>query len=150
MEIVNNRRVATEAAQVAKFIRNDLKSKYPHVRFKVRSENFAGGDAVRIDYTMEDETYPKPEQVEGVVGKYQAGNFDGMTDCYNYDYSKKWLTVKYVQLQVDTKPLEEKHKQNFLNHYGLTAFEDQEIMSKLNMWKEQALYQYIRKVVFAK
>ncbi len=140
----------TEAAQVAKLIRYELKLKYPHVKFQIRSENFAGGDAVRIDYTMQDETYPRPEQVSDLVDKYQAGHFDGSQDLYINKPNQTGLTVKYVQVQANTQPLEEKHKQNFLNYYNLTAFDDTEIRAKLNCWKEQALYKYIRNVVLTK
>ena len=50
------------------------------IKFRVRSENYAGGDSVHIDYT----DGVKLAEVEKICGKYQAGKFDGMTDSYDY------------------------------------------------------------------
>lgn len=140
----------TEAAYVASLIKKELKAKYPQVKFSVKSQTYSGGDSVDVHYVMEDESYPTQETIQTIVNKYQAGHFDGMTDMYEYDSTQTGPTVKYAFAHADTKLLEEKHKSAFLQHWGLTAFDDQEIMQKLGCWKEQALYRYINSVVLKK
>ncbi len=79
----------------AKNIRTELKLAFPRVKFSVRSESYAGGNAVRISWT----DGPTSQQVEKITGKYSGGSFDGMTDCYNYRRSP-WTEVfgeaKYI------------------------------------------------------
>lgn len=53
---------------------------YPGVKFSVRSENYSGGDSVRINWT----DGPELVEVEAIASKYEAGSFDGMTDMYVY------------------------------------------------------------------
>lgn len=67
----------------AKNIRVELKKAFPKVKFSVRSESFAGGNAIRVSWS----DGPTVAQVEEITGKYKAGSFDGMTDCYNYEFS---------------------------------------------------------------
>ncbi|MCZ0211369.1 hypothetical protein OZK63_39080 [Streptomyces sp. UMAF16] len=64
----------------AKNIRIELKRAFPSVKFSVRSDKFAGGDAVNVDWT----DGPTVAQVDEILEKYKAGSFDGMTDCYEY------------------------------------------------------------------
>lgn len=61
-------------------IREELKKLYPLHKFSVRSESFAGGDAVRVSWT-DGLTVP---QVDEVIKKYQYGSFNGMEDIYEY------------------------------------------------------------------
>lgn len=70
----------TEAAQAAKMIREILKKSYPATRFRVTSENFSMGNSVNVRW----EDGPKTEEVDKIVETFKAGDFDGMTDCYNY------------------------------------------------------------------
>jgi hypothetical protein len=64
----------------AKAIRGELKTKFPGIKFSVRSS--AGrGSSIDIGWT----DGPTEEQVAAVTGKYSLGHFDGMTDCYHYD-----------------------------------------------------------------
>lgn len=140
----------TEAAQVASIIKNELKAKFPGTKFSVKSETYSGGDSVNVYYAMTDETSPKRATIEAIVNKYQAGHFNGMEDIYEYTNKTEGKTVKYAFVNVDTRILEEKYKQAFLDSYGLTAFDDAVIMPKLGMWKEQALHRYITNVVLSK
>lgn len=89
-----------EAAWVAKIIRNELKAKFPGVKFSVTSDNFAGGDAVRVRYDKGSKA-PAAKEVEAVADKFQAGYFDGSTDCYEYTYRGDGPTVKYVTVSAD-------------------------------------------------
>ena len=79
----------------AKNIRTELKRAFPGVKFSVRSDSYAGGNAVRISWT----DGPTSEQVEKIADKYSGGSFDGMTDCYNHRRSP-WTEVfgeaKYI------------------------------------------------------
>jgi hypothetical protein len=140
----------TEAALVANLIKKELKAKWPNVKFSVRSSVFAGGDSVDVHYVMEDETYPIEKDVQNVVGKYQAGHFNGMEDIYEYNEGMTGPSVKYAFAQADTKKLAEKHLPDFLKHWGLSTFEDKEIMAKLGCWKEQALSRYLHEVILSK
>lgn len=75
-----NKGKLSRAAQCAAEIRKELKAKFPGVKFSVRSENFSGGDSVRIKWT----DGPELAEVEAIASKYEAGHFDGMTDMYVY------------------------------------------------------------------
>jgi hypothetical protein len=66
-----------------KNIRRELDNEFPGHKFSITSETFAGGDA--IDVRWEDGV-TEPE-VREIIGKYQEGHFDGMTDMYNYSYN---------------------------------------------------------------
>lgn len=67
----------------AKNIRIELKRAFPGVKFSVKTERFSMGDAARVSW----EDGPNSAQVEEIISKYEAGSFDGSTDCYNYDRS---------------------------------------------------------------
>ncbi len=75
----------TEAAEAGKLIRRELKDKFPEVKFKVTSENFAGGDAVNVEWT----DGVTEDQVKDLLNKYQEGHFDGMRDIYEYSNDRK-------------------------------------------------------------
>ena len=66
-------------SNAAKNVRIELKRAWPKVKFSVRSSY----DSININWTAG----PTVKAVEAVTGKYQSGNFDGMTDCYNYNSS---------------------------------------------------------------
>lgn len=64
----------------AKNIRIELERAFPGHKFKVRSETNSTSDAVHIDW----EDGPTESEVREVTGKYSNGDFDGMTDSYNF------------------------------------------------------------------
>lgn len=64
----------------AKNIRIELKRAFPGVKFTVRTERYSGGDSINVGWI----DGPMTDQVRSIIGKYAAGTFDGMTDCYNY------------------------------------------------------------------
>lgn len=65
----------------AKNIRTELKAAFPGVKFSVRSDSFSNGCSIDVRWT----DGPITKRVDEIVGKYQYGSFDGMTDCYNYN-----------------------------------------------------------------
>ena len=91
----NDGRVAAEN------IRRELRKAWPGVRFSVRFRTFSGGDSIDVGWT----DGPTSAQVNGVIGKYQYGWFDGMTDCYEHskESDRTWGDVfgsaKYVHAQ---------------------------------------------------
>lgn len=83
----------TGAAACADAIRAELKTVFPYIKFSVRSETFAGGDAVRVSW----EDGVTVGEVENVTGKYQSGHFNGMEDIYEYSNRNSDLPqVKYI------------------------------------------------------
>ena len=75
----------TESAQTAKAIRQELKEKFPQIKFSVTSENYAGGNSVDIKYEANTPT----EEIRKITDKYQKGQFDGITDSYIYNNKRE-------------------------------------------------------------
>lgn len=91
---LNHTKMKSTHAQAAAEIRKALKSEFPQVKFKVRSESFSMGDAVRITW----DDGPTENAVREFTDKYQIGHFDGMTDMYEYSNRQEGVPqVKYVQ-----------------------------------------------------
>jgi hypothetical protein len=87
------KKLSTHAA-TAKAIRQELKTTFPSTVFKVTSQTFAGGNSVNIEWT----NGPTSACVNKIVGKYQYGYFDCMTDCYDITNSRNDIPqVKYLQ-----------------------------------------------------
>jgi len=104
---------ATCAAEIKKA----LKAAFPLVKFSVRSEDFAGGDAVNISWF----DGPKESRVNAIVKKYQYGHFDGMTDYYEYSNCIEGLPqVKFVQTSRSMHP---DTKAAIMAEMGITAAE---------------------------
>lgn len=82
-------------AQCAKDIKAELKRAFPTVKFSIRSNSFSGGNSVDVGWDLG----PTTRQVEAITRKYQAGWFDGMTDCYNYEKTSTPSNAKFVQIQ---------------------------------------------------
>jgi len=136
----------TEAALAAQALRAELKKVFPSTKFSVRSQTYTGGDSINVGYELT-ETSPTPEQVSHIANKYQEGHFDGMQNMYIQDPDFEGVGAKYVFVQADTSALMERHKEAFLNYWGLSAYDDQEIMAKLHCWKEQALHRFVMEQV---
>lgn len=83
----------TGSAACSAAIKNELKNLYPHIKFSVTSEVFAGGDAVRINWT----DGITNDEISNITSKYQSGHFDGMTDMYEYSNRNADLPqAKYI------------------------------------------------------
>lgn len=79
-------------ANCAKAIREELKKAFPDFNFSVRSESFAGGDAVRVSW----ENGPTTDQVEEITKKYAYGRFDSMQDLSYSVHNDNLPQAKYV------------------------------------------------------
>jgi hypothetical protein len=87
----------TQAALTAKLVRKELKQLYPDVQFKVRSDNFSMGDSVDVVYQTGTLTNEQHRALQDELqAKYQYGNFDGMTDSYEYDNRQDHAQTKYL------------------------------------------------------
>lgn len=75
----------TDLTTAAKNMRAELRAAFPRVKFAVRSKRFAGGDSINVSWT----DGPPSAQVDAIVDKYADGDFDGMTDSYNYRRSER-------------------------------------------------------------
>lgn len=84
-------RFQTTAAKCAKAIREELKAKFPEIKFRVTSQNFSMGNSVNVSFTGNQEAL---SEVRTLVKRYQEGGFDGMTD--SYDYSNKNESIPQV------------------------------------------------------
>lgn len=61
-------------------IRLILKKHFPGHTFKVTTSSFAGGDSCDVSWT----DGPTEKEVKSLIGRFEAGSFDGMEDMYNY------------------------------------------------------------------
>lgn len=66
--------------ETAKLIRKALKENFSGVKFSVRSDQYAGGASINVEWT----DGPTKAEVEKVVKFFAGASFDGMTDCKNY------------------------------------------------------------------
>lgn len=83
----------------AKNMRIELANAFPRIRFSVKTSRFAGGDSIRASWT----DGPTDKQVSAIIGRYEAGKFDGMTDCYDYRKDQSWTAAfgdaKYISTE---------------------------------------------------
>lgn len=91
-----NTKTLSEAAQVAKIIRTELKKN--GVKAKVTSDNFSMGNSVSVE--LIDELPATYEKIKAFCADFEDGRFDGMTDCYEYKPNPKNLPrAKYVHVR---------------------------------------------------
>lgn len=93
--------------EAASLIKQYVKLKYPSVCVSVLSESYSGGCSCNA-YLSDEYGFPVSEQIYKDVqrfgNEFKAGNFDGMTDSYNYNSvdsfsdngTKLYLSCKYV------------------------------------------------------
>jgi hypothetical protein len=81
-------------AQGSANLKADLETNFPGVKFSVKSKSFSMGDSIDASWT----DGPTYQQVDLIARTYQEGHFDGMTDMYEYDNTKKFEkgSAKYV------------------------------------------------------
>lgn len=129
----------TEAAKVAQAIRKELKANFPQIKFTVRSENFAGGDAVRISYQNGVPT----EQIHSITDKYQYGSFDGMQDLYETTNRREDIPqAKYVQVQRSiSADVREAIKNDIAQRFGIENPADEaEWQRVFRSWSNQVVW----------
>lgn len=88
LETMENTKKRSHALGAAN-IRKELKKAFPGLTFSVRSRSYNGGNNINIGWHFG----PTTKQVEEITGKYQHGNFDGMSDCYNFNHDNTFADV---------------------------------------------------------
>jgi hypothetical protein len=79
-----------------------MKQKYPSIPARnyywVQSESYSGGDSIRVYLNQAPEEFFKTINKE-LNAKFEEGNFDGMTDSYNYtkapEKSEEGMIIEY-------------------------------------------------------
>lgn len=139
-------RPLSTVAQCAAFIRLELKSKFPDIKFRVQSESYSGGDSVRVSYNNGVPT----KEIEAVVNKYQYGHFDGMNDIYEYSNSNDDIPqTKYLFVNREvSEENKEKIKQQLMQDWGFSDFENETVMAKCNCWASDLLYRTYKDLTF--
>src|SRR3990172_8992370 len=66
--------------ETAKILRNALKLEFPKSSFSVRSESYAGGSSIMIEWTDGDSV----EAVQKLADKFAGASFDGSIDLKSY------------------------------------------------------------------
>jgi len=87
----------TQAAQCALAIKAELSKEFPGLKIKCKSSNFSMGNSVHVSANFKNKA--DKDRAEDLVGKYQYGHFDGMTDYYEHSNSRSDIPqAKYVSL----------------------------------------------------
>lgn len=89
--------LSTDPADPAKNLRAALKRAFPGVKFSVRRPQYYSIDVRWTDG-------PTKTAVSEIADRFEAGHFDGMTDCYEYNrapWSETFGSVRYVNCHRD-------------------------------------------------
>ncbi len=92
---------------IGKIVKSELKKLWPKVKFSVTSDY----NSVRIRWT----NGPSHAKVQEITSKYAMGNFDGMTD--SYDYSNRRDDVPQVNYVFLNRDISEDIYQSKFNEY---------------------------------
>jgi len=81
----------------AKLLKKVLKTMYPKYKWSVTGSHYAGGNSIRVNYTDPDLTdanyvgylqrpniYNESREISDLCDTFQEGNFNGMTDSYDF------------------------------------------------------------------
>lgn len=135
----------TPAALCAKAIRNELKQKYPSIKFSVTCQNFSGGDSVDIHWI----DGPLTKDVDALTSKYQYGHFDGMNDIYEYSNSRSDIPqAKYISCQRsmsdETRAL---ITQRLEADYGISLENEPLVFEKFHCWPSDLIWRSFNQVL---
>jgi hypothetical protein len=124
----------TEAANAASEIRKVLKIAFPNIKFSVTSENYAGGNSIRVNW----ENGPTVKQVQQYTKDFEMGSFNGMEDIYEMtNYNKNIPQVKYLFLNRSMS----KNLKEFLEK----EIEKKYDFKEMDKWeKEREIYRLMR------
>ena len=89
------------------------------INSKVYSQSFSGGDSVTV--TTQDVLPSIEQKLHEIFQIFEAGHFDGMTDCYEYYRNRPEgiPTTKYFFYQNEWTPeLKERLRQEAIKEYG--------------------------------
>ena len=104
-------------AAAAKAIRTELR-KHGY-KCSVTSDSYAGGSSVDVTITA-DLSPERRKAITAFCEQFQMGNFNGMTDSYEYSNVKSDLPqVSYVFVRVDHSPELKYEVQAFLEELGI-------------------------------
>ena len=88
-------------AGAATMIRDILKKAFPRTKFRIRARSYSMGSSVDVYWT----DGPTSKEVEPLIKHHEYGEFDGMTDSYNYTNRREDIPqVKFVMTQRDMSP----------------------------------------------
>lgn len=79
----------------ARNLRAQLRARWPGIKFSVRTSRYSGGNSIDVSWI----DGPTDDQVSAIAKHYQAGHFDGMTDCYEYHrgaWTEAFGAVRFV------------------------------------------------------
>lgn len=107
----------TSASLCAKEIRKILKENFPKIKFSVRSSNFSMGDSVHVSWT----NGPTDKKVNELIGHFQYGHFDGMTDMYEYSNSREDIPqTKFLSCDRNySEEIVRKYSEKYKKEWGL-------------------------------
>ena len=89
------KRRLSRAALCSAHIKKTVKDRFGVV-VRAKSSNFSGGNSVHVEVPR-DVSESVFQQIESLVGEYQYGSFDGMTDSYEYSNNRDDIPqVKYT------------------------------------------------------
>lgn len=74
-----------DTCEVAKLIRQELKTHFPGVKFGVRSRKYSGGSSIDVGW----QDGPAYEKVNTLIKKFAGSGFDGMQDL-KYDLGNNY------------------------------------------------------------
>ncbi len=133
----------TQAALCAKAIKQELKQKFPHIKFSVTSSTYSMGNSVRIKYKN---AVPASE-IEKVTDKYQYGHFDGMIDYYELSNVREDIPqAKFVFVErTITDDILLKAKERIVKEYDIKNPDDEKEWYKLfREWSGQKVWRELR------
>ncbi len=87
----------------ARNLRAQLKARWPGVKFAVTTKRYTGGSSISVRWI----DGPAVSLVDAIADRYQAGRFDGQTDCYDYSdsaWARAFGDAKYVFTSRDYSP----------------------------------------------
>lgn len=91
-------RVLSEAAQVAAILKKEARRRGLKT-VRVRSHYFSMGNSV--DVTLDRDTDREEfHKFRMWADQFKSGDFDGMTDCYNYRRGVTGPTAKYISVDL--------------------------------------------------
>jgi len=120
------KKTVTTAAQTSKTIKKLLLKDYPNIKWSVTSENFSGGNAVRIKWN----DGPSYQEIDSFAKQFQYGTFNGMIDLYEYTNKEDYPQVKFVTISRNIS--EGIYNKAF--HFAKNYYSDFENVHTINDW----------------
>lgn len=110
------------AAIAAAMIRKELKKH--GIQASVKSDNYVGGNSISVKLC--DELPATVDLINEYCSQFEAGHFDGMTDCYIYNPDRTGPTVSYIFVNNETSPELQARVEAFVRSYFVNPGEGYE------------------------